>query len=105
MDFNIAEQAVLVGCLRDESGQCAALALERLTDEDFVNPTHQKIFDLVGKYTPCNEVDVAIHEPELALDAVSIAEKHGGGSIDRYIDHLIESEPPLCGESDSLCPG
>ena len=91
MDFNIAEQAVLAGCLRDESGQCAALALERLTDEDFVNPTHQKIFDLVGKFTPCNEVDVAIHMPELALDAVSIAEKHGGGSIDRYIDHLIES--------------
>ena len=91
MDFHIAEQAVLAGCLRDESGQCAALALERLTDEDFVNPTHQKIFDLVGKFTPCNEVDVAIHMPELALDAVSIAEKHGGGSIDRYIDHLIES--------------
>ena len=91
MDFQVAEQAVLAGCLRDESGQCAALALERLTDEDFVNPTHQKIFDLVGKFTPLNEVDVAIHEPELALDAISIAEKHGGGSIDRYIDHLIES--------------
>ena len=91
MDFQVAEQAVLAGCLRDESGECAALALERLTDEDFVNPTHQKIFDLVGKFTPLNEVDVAIHMPELALDAVSIAEKHGGGSIYRYIDHLIES--------------
>jgi len=91
MDFHTAEKAVLSACLRDEAGGSASKAIEHLTSDDFVNPLHSRIFDLIIEHSPMNEIDVAIHLPEDASDAMEIANAYGGGSIDRYIDILVEA--------------
>ena len=91
MDFHIAEKAVISACLRDESGSSASKAIEQLVSEDFVTPVHTRIFDLIIEHSPMNEIDVAIHSPGDASDAMEIANSYGGGSIDRYIDILVEA--------------
>jgi len=91
MDFSTAEKAVLSACLRDEAGGSASKAIERLTADDFVNPLHSRIFDLVVTHSPINEIDVAIHLPDDRMEAMELADSYGGGSIDRYIDILVEA--------------
>ena len=91
MDFSLAEKAVLSACLRDVAGGSASKAIERLTADDFVNPLHSRIFDLVVTHSPINEIDVAMHLPDARLEALELAECYGGGSIDRYIDILVEA--------------
>ena len=91
MDYFTSEQAVLSACLRDESNLSSAIALERLTEEDFSSPAHSAIFRLIGSRSELNEVDVAIELPEYASEAIELAEKFGGGQVDRYVEQLVDS--------------
>ena len=56
MDYFTSEQAVLSACLRDESNLSSAIALERLTEDDFSSPAHSAIFRLIGSRSELNEV-------------------------------------------------
>ena len=91
MDFSVSEQAVLSACLRDESNLSSATALERLTENDFSSRAHQAIFRLIAERSEINEVDVAIELPEYASEAMELAERFGGGQVDRYVDQLVEA--------------
>ena len=91
MDYSISEQAVLSACLRDDTNLSTALAVERLTSDDFTSPAHQSIFRLIAERGEVNEVDVAIELPEYSHEAIELAEKYGGGSVERYVDQIIES--------------
>ena len=91
MDYFTSEQAVLSACLRDESNLSSAIALERLTEDDFSSPAHSAIFRLIGSRSELNEVDVAIELPEYASEAIELAEKYGGGQVERYVDQLVDS--------------
>ena len=91
MDYFTSEQAVLSACLRDESNLSSAIALERLTENDFSSPAHSAIFRLIGSRSELNEVDVAIELPEYASEAIELAEKFGGGQVERYVDQLVDS--------------
>jgi len=91
MDFSVSEQAVLSACLRDESSMSTSLAVERLTEDDFASPAHQSIFRLIAERGDVNEVDVAIELPQHSEEALVLAEKYGGGQVDRYVDQLVEA--------------
>lgn len=91
MDFLVSEQAVLAACLRDDTNLSTATAVERLTEEDFSSPAHQAIFRLIAERSELNEVDVAIELPEYSSEALELAEKYGGGQVERYVDQLVES--------------
>jgi len=91
MDYFTSEQAVLSACLRDESNLSSAIALERLTEDDFSSPAHSAIFRLIGSRSELNEVDVAIELPEYASEALELAEKFGGGQVERYVEQLVDS--------------
>ena len=91
MDYHKSEQAVLSACLRDETNLSSAIALERLTDEDFSSQAHKAIFRLIGSRSELNEVDVSIELPEYASEAIELADRYGGGQVDRYVDQLVDS--------------
>ena len=86
MDYFTSEQAVLSACLRDESNLSSAIALERLTEEDFSSPAHSAIFRLIGSRSELNEIDVAIELPEYASDAIELAKSM---AVDRWIGMWI----------------
>lgn len=89
MDYEVSEQAVLAACLADDTGRSSATAVERLTEDDFTIPFHQKIFKLIASSSePINEIDVAIELPEFRVEAMELAEKHGGGKVDRYVEQV-----------------
>ena len=89
MDYQVSEQAVLAACLADDTGRSSATAVERLTEDDFTIPFHQKIFKLIASSSePINEIDVAIELPEFRVEAMELAEKHGGGKVDRYVEQV-----------------
>ena len=90
IDVDLAEQAVLSAMLRDESGLATAQAAESLTKDDFSNTDRSTIFETCLRLSPANEVDVIMEHPDLHGEVALISEKYGGGSIGRYIDHLIE---------------
>ena len=74
MDYSISEQAVLSACLRDDTNLSTALAVERLTSDDFTSPAHQSIFRLIAERGELNELAVAIELPESSLEAIALAE-------------------------------
>ena len=76
--------------LRDESGVATAQAGESLTKDDFSSMDRSSIFETCLELSPANEVDVIIAKPELADEVTYLSEKYGGGSISRYIEHLID---------------
>ena len=91
IDYDLAEVAVLASSMRDESGRSSATALQHLTSEDFSSLERKRIFTVLNKLgAKCNEVDVMMEEPELAETITYLAGQYGGGSIERYVDHLIE---------------
>ena len=90
IDSELAEQAVLSAMLRDESGKAIALAGESLTEDDFSSADRSSIFATALRLAPCNEIDIIIEKPELNDEVIFLAEKYGGGSIERYIEYLIE---------------
>ena len=83
MDFSVSEQAVLSACLRDDTNLSTATAVERLTEDDFTSPAHQAIFRLIAERSELNEIDVAIELPEYSSEALELAEKFGGGQLER----------------------
>ncbi len=75
MDYLVSEQAVLAACLADDTGRSSAIAVERLTAEDFTNPAYQQIFSLIASSSEhLNEVDVAIELPDLRMEAMELAD-------------------------------
>ena len=90
IDYELAEQAVLSSLLHDESGVATAQAGESLTKDDFSSMDRGTIFETCLRLSPANEIDVIIEHPELKEEVIFLSEKYGGGSITRYIDHLID---------------
>ena len=91
MDYVLAENAVLSSAMRDETGRASATMLEHLIEDDFSSPDRQRMFQVIKKLAPdCNEVDVMMELPELASMITEVSQLYGGGSINRYVDHLIE---------------
>jgi replicative DNA helicase len=89
VNYSVSEKAVLSACLADETHLSSAIALESLTEEDFTSPARQAIFALIAKQSDVNEVDVAIELPQYASEAIELSEMHGGGRVDRYVEHLV----------------
>lgn len=100
MDYLVSEQAVLAACLADDTGRSSAIAVERLTAEDFTNPAYQQIFSLIASSSEhLNEVDVAIELPEYKLEAMDLIDLHGGGRVDRYIEQVENTRNRRTAES------
>ena len=90
IDFELAEQAVLSSMLHDESGVATAQAGEALTKEDFSSLDRGTIFETCLRLAPANEVDLIIEHPNLKDEVIFLSEQFGGGTIERYIDYLID---------------
>ena len=89
IDYELAEQAVLSSMLHDESGLATAQAGEALTKDDFSTMDRSTIFETCLRLSPANEIDLIIEHPDLKDEILFLSEKYGGGSIDRYIEYLI----------------
>jgi replicative DNA helicase len=90
IDYELAEQAVLSSMLHDESGLATAQAGEALTKDDFSTMDRSTIFETCLRLSPANEIDLIIEHPDLKDEILFLSEKYGGGSIDRYIEYLID---------------
>ena len=89
IDYELAEQAVLSSMLHDESGVSTAQAGEALTKDDFSSLDRGTIFESCLRLSPCNEIDLIIEHAHLKEEILFLSEKYGGGSIERYIEYLI----------------
>jgi len=89
IDYELAEQAVLSSMLHDESGLATAQAGEALTKDDFSSMDRGTIFETCLRLSPCNEIDLIIEHAHLKDEILFLSEKYGGGSIERYIEKLI----------------
>ena len=67
-----------------------------------LSPAHSAIFRLIGSRSELNEVDVAIELPEYASEAIELAEKYGGGQVERYVEQLVDSRNRRLAERDFL---